>query len=510
MTEPGSTQRKIFFVLLVGQFLAMLDVQIVSASIEQLRADLNITNEEVSKVQTAYLTAEILAIPLTAQWIRRWGIELVYCVSATAFALASVLAGAANEIDFLIVARALQGFAGGVMLPAVFAYAFSKMPVEDRPRNSLLLSLSATLAPTLGPTFGGLITDLVGWRWLFFINIVPALWSALYVYSAAPRIARTHPETTRLDRVGFILLAFILVAFEYLLEEGTTQRWLDSDRIIIVMFLTAIVITAFIYNQLRAADPILEFKALGDRNFLIGLVMLFSSGITLLGGTFLLPLFLGEVLEYTPTEIGITVFVSGAAMLLTGFTVGRHVHKINPRIPMFVGFALAAVGFASAGQVTDQWSGNDFLTLQILRGVGVMIAVTVAQTSMMSTLRADAVPGASSLVFLVRNLGGAVGVAATSSLLTLWSASYFAHLSTGLGQSGPLSAIGRDTLRDRLSGVSNIDSQAFGQIYADILQREALIMAYQDCFMILAIGTAIAAVASLLMAPSQKMAPKPR
>lgn len=479
----------------------MLDVQIVAASVEQLRAGLNMTNDEISWVQTSYLTAEIIAIPLAAHWIGRWGAERVYAVSCLGFVAASAMTAAAIDLTTLIAGRAIQGFVGGAMLPTVFAFAFSALPTRDRPRNSLLLSLAATLAPTLGPAFGGFLTDLAGWRWLFLINIAPGLVSAGLVFALGRSKQTEKRSHTRLDRVGFILLSILLVGCEYIIEEGPSERWLDSEHIILTIFICMLIFIALIYHLPRARSPIIDFTALKDRNFALGIIMVFMSGIALLGGTFLLPLFLADVLRYTPTQIGLTVFVSGAAMLITGLMIGRHLHKVDPRLPIVGGFAIAAIGFSTGCQVTAEWSGNDFLVLQLCRGIGVMIAVTVAQTCMMSTLNPALVPGASSLVFLARNAGGAVGLASVSSLLEQWWASHFAALSTQLGQAGPAAAAAVTLLQRKLEarGQDNSPNIAAARIYNELVQQEALIMAYQECFAVLTVSAAIAAVAALIM-----------
>jgi MFS transporter, DHA2 family, multidrug resistance protein len=504
----------LFMAMLIGQFLAMLDVQIVASSVDAIRSNLSMTNDEVSWIQTSYLIAEIVAIPLAGYWIRLSGPERVYCLSCFAFVPASVATGSATTLEALIIGRAIQGFVGGAMLPTVFAFAFSRLPERDRPRSSLMLSLAATIAPALGPAIGGVLTDAAGWRWLFLMNVVPGLISATIVLVLGWRAAPTNSKSgysAPFDWAGIALLSVLLVSLQYILEEGPAESWLDSDAIIIAILICIGAAIILSWHLLGFEAPIIDLRPLRDRNFILGLGMIAVSGIALLGGTFLLPLFFADILHYSPSQIGGTVFLSGAVMFATGLILGKRLHRVDPRISIAFGFGIAAIGFATAGHVTAAWHGDSFAAFQICRGIGIMIAATAVQTSMMSTLPSHLVASASSLVYLARNLGGALGLAAVSSLMDRFSAEHMATLSTQLGQAANQTAEAILSLQDRLGALGRPVGTGV-QIYHQIVAREALLMAYRDCFLFLTIGSSLAACLGLLLRrPAQPaIAPPPQ
>jgi DHA2 family multidrug resistance protein len=497
----------IFYAMLVGQFLAMLDVQIVAASVNEIRDSVSASNDEISWVQTSYLMSEIVSIPLAAYWSKRWGTLRVYTLSCLGFVAASVLTAGADSLEFLVLSRSLQGFFGGAMLPTVFSFAFSAVAEGRRARASLMLSLAATLAPTLGPAAGGYITELSSWRWLFLLNVPLGLASVAIVHLLGRRDAAAGRPSGRFDWVGLVLLSLLLVALLYVLEEGPAEDWLQSDSIVYGLFVCAAATTLLAYHLSVRRDAILDLRPMANRNFALGIVIVLAAGLALFGGTFILPLFLSEVLDYTPGQIGRIVFVSGLAMLLTGLVVGRFLDRLDPRLPMSLGFALAAFGLWIGGAVTEQWSSADFTFLQIARGVGVMLAVTVVQTSMMATLPPDVVPGASALVYLARNLGGAAGLASLSSLLDHWTMVHLAELSARIGTRETQTAAGLEELERRLSAAApGTSGEAAGRLFHEAVRERAMVLAFQECFLYLAIGALVAAGVALLMSARRKAA----
>lgn len=503
--RSGSSLPLVFAGMLIGQFLAMLDVQIVSSSVEAIKASVGATTDEVSWVQTSYLMAEIVAIPLASHWVKKWGAERVFVGSCIGFAVASLVTGAAESLDALILGRTFQGFVGGAMLPTVFAFAFSAFPVQHRAQVSVLLSLAATLAPTLGPSLGGYITEAFGWRWLFLMNVAPSVVAILLVL----RFRRSHtPSATPggFDWIGLGLLSLLLTSLQFVLEDGSSEQWLESDTISALLAISATTLAALTFHLARSKNPILEIRTLRNLNFSLGLAMAFVSSAALLGGIFILPVFLADVMDYSPRQIGSTLVVSGLCMLMTGVMLNRFPNRMDPRAPMVAGFALAAYGFWLGHAISAGWDFYDFALLQAWRAVGVMIAVTVTQTVMMSTLPPSLVAGASSLVFLVRNLGGAMGLAFLSTLLERWTAFHLSELSSRvpLGDQGAGQALSR--LVQRLSALGAADPEAAAmRTFREAMQREALVLAFQDGFVFLAAGCACAACVALFVRPSPRL-----
>src|SRR5215471_9163728 len=228
-TEP---KRLIAFIVMVfGMFMSILDIQIVSASLSEIQAGLSASQSEVSWVQTAYLIAEVIAIPLSGFLSRALGTRLLFAISAAGFTLSSLLCGFASSIEEMILWRALQGFLGAGMIPTVFASAYTVFPRSKFHIVAPIIGLVATLAPTVGPTVGGYITDLMSWHWLFFINIVPGIGITIGVLALIDFDQPNFALLERFDWWGLILMAGFLGALEYVLEEGPQYEWLQDTSV---------------------------------------------------------------------------------------------------------------------------------------------------------------------------------------------------------------------------------------------------------------------------------------
>src|ERR1700690_912840 len=220
-----------FLIMVFGMFMSILDIQIVSASLTDIQAGLSASSTEVSWVQTAYLIAEVIAIPLSGFLSRALGTRLLFAISAAGFTVASFLCGFASSIEQMILWRAIQGFLGAGMIPTVFASAYTVFPRSKFYILAPIIGLVATLAPTIGPTVGGIITDWMSWHWLFFINIVPGIGITVGVLALVGPDPPNFHLLDHFDWFGLIAMAGFLGALEYVLEEGPQYEWLQDTSI---------------------------------------------------------------------------------------------------------------------------------------------------------------------------------------------------------------------------------------------------------------------------------------
>jgi DHA2 family multidrug resistance protein len=499
-----------FGAMVIGQFMAILDIQIVAASLPQIQAGVGASADQVSWIQTAYLIPEVVMIPLSGYLSRLWGTQKVYLVSCTGFIVMSVLTGLSSSIDMMILTRALQGFIGGAMIPTVFAVAFTAFPPEKRITASVIMGLIVTLAPTVGPTLGGHLTEWLSWRWLFFINVPTGL-IVLFGVARWGQFDKGDPSLSKgFDWFGLGVMATFLMSLQFVLEEGAKNSWFQDDVILGLAVLAVVTGVVFVWRSLTYRNPIVELRAFANRNFSIGVAMTAVSGASLFGGTFLLPQFLGRVRHYSASEVGTTMVISGLSMFITGPIAGRLVRKTDPRVPMFIGFILAGWGMYMAHGVTKDWGFWEFAGVQACRGVGVMIAMIATQQITMSTLPQHMVKNASGLVNLSRNTGGAMGLAMLATSITQQTALYYNSLSSSV-TSGSAEAQGMMTgLAARMAqlGVSDPDGAA-RKAFSGFLQQQATVMAFGDSFTLLAIGCFVAAGVSLLAKPAKNAPPPP-
>ncbi|MCH4268940.1 MAG: DHA2 family efflux MFS transporter permease subunit [Brevundimonas sp.] len=493
--------------MVIGQFMAILDIQIVAASLPQIQAGVGASADEISWIQTAYLIPEVVMIPLSGYLSRLWGTRVVFMASCTGFLIMSVMVGLSSSIEMMILFRALQGFVGGAMIPTVFAVAFTAFPPERRVTASVIMGLIVTLAPTVGPTLGGHLTEQLSWHWLFFINVFPGV-IVLFLVGRYAHFDKGDASLAKgFDWWGLGLMAAFLMSLQFVLEEGAKENWFEDDNILLLSVIAAICGPAFIWRSLAYRNPIVELRAFGNRNFVVGVLMTFIVGAALFGGTFLLPLFLGRVREYSAAEVGTTMIVSGLAMFATAPFAGRLVRLVDARILMFVGFILAAWGMWDARLVTDEWGFWEFAGVQAMRGCGVMIAMIASQQVTMATLPPHMVKNASGLVNLARNVGGAFGLATLNTALTHNTALHMVELTSAIDQTHQGMRAMIAGLTERFSGSIDPQASAMKAVYG-LLQKQATTMAFGDAFALLAVGCACAAFLTLLSQPV-KSVPSP-
>jgi len=491
--------------MVIGQFMAILDIQIVAASLSQIQAGVGATADEIAWVQTIYLLAEVVIIPLTAYMTRLWGTRNTFVACCVAFCVTSVMTGLSTSIDMMIFTRALQGLAAGAMIPSVFATAFTAFPPERRITANVIVGLIVTLAPTIGPTLGGHLTEALNWRWLFFVNVPPGLLATFLVWRWG-NFDKGDPSLAKgVDWFGLITMAISLLSIQFVLEEGAKNSWFQDDLILWLTVLGVITGVTFIWRQLTYRQPIVNLEPFRDRNFTLGIVMTFVSGLSLFGGTFLLPLFLAQIRHYSAAEVGTTMLVSGLTMFLTGPIAGRMVRQMDPRIPMFLGFGLAAYGIGLGARVTDQWGFWQFAQLQALRGVGTMIAMIASQTLTVSTVPQRLMKDASALVNLTRNVGGAVGLAVITTILGHQMAVHYNDLTSGISIDSPMAGQMMNGFAHMMGSQPDVlyPATAGRKAFAGFLQMKALTLAYGDAFFWLAAGCAAAAVLGLLGKPGK-------
>lgn len=485
--ERIDPRRMVAFVIMVfGMFMSILDIQIVSASLSEIQAGLSASTNEVSWVQTAYLIAEVIAIPLSGFLSRALGTRYLFALSAAGFTAASFLCGLTSSIEQMILWRAVQGFLGAGMIPTVFASAYTIFPRSKFALVTPIIGLVATLAPTIGPTIGGYITDALSWHWLFFINIIPGIGITLGVWMLVDFDEPDFALLKQFDWFGLITMAGFLGALEYVLEEGPQYQWLDDTSVAICAAICAASAAGFFYRVLTAEEPIVDIRAFTDRNFAIGSMFSFCVGMGLYGLTYLYPRYLAEVRGYSAIMIGETMFVSGAAMFLTAPLVGRLMNKVDPRFMIGGGLVLFAIGSWLMTWVTKDYDFYELLWPQIFRGCGIMLAMIPVNNIALGTLAPERMKNASGLFNLTRNLGGAVGLALINTILDHRTDLHISRLHDAVNWGNASAVETLKMLTQRFQGMGDASLMALKQL-SQIVHRQAVVMGYADVFFVLAL-----------------------
>jgi DHA2 family multidrug resistance protein len=501
LSEGRIDPRKLvaFLGMVFGMFMAILDIQIVSASLTEIQAGLSASANEITWVQTAYLIAEVVMIPLSGYLSRALGTKILFAASAAGFTLASLMCGLSTNINEMIVWRAIQGFIGGGMIPTVFATAYIIFPRSKINIVTPLIGLVATMAPTVGPTIGGYLTDALSWHWLFFINILPGL---AVTIAALVLIDFDEPDWSLLnnfDFVGLLSMAGFLGALEYVLEEGPRNDWFGDDTVLLMAWVSGISAIVFFARVLTAKQPIVDLRAFSDRNFGIGSLFSFVLGIGLYGLTYLYPLYLGMVRGYDALMIGETVFVSGLAMFMTAPVAGRLAGKLDPRHMLIAGFFFFALGTWLLTGLTKDWDFWELFWPQVFRGIGLMLAIVPINNIALGTLPPEQLKNASGLYNLMRNLGGAVGLAALTTVLNDRTDLHLARLHESITWSRQPAMEAMNAMVQRFSSYgSDAQAMALKQL-TQMVHREGVVMAFADVFFLLTFLFGALAVLALVM-----------
>ena len=492
-----------FLAMVLGMFMAILDIQIVASSIAQIQAGISASADEISWVQTAYLIAEVVMIPLSGWLARVVSTRYLFFASCVTFTVASAACAFSWSIESMIVFRAIQGFLGGAMIPTVFATTYMIFPPRQQASVSVVIGLVATMAPTLGPTLGGWLTEALSWHWLFLINVVPGVIVASVVISFGRKDKPKLSMLRGFDIAGIALVALFLGALQYVLEEGPTDDWFDDRRIVAVSLISAVAGLAFIWRELTAEHPVVDIRAFSDRNFAVGCLYSFIIGIGLYGSVYIIPLYLGRVRGYSSLEIGITMMVTGLFQLLSAPLAGNLARHVDLRYMLGVGLALFGGGLWLNSALTSQWGYWEMFLPQAVRGLSLMFCFVPINAVALGHLPPQKVQNASGLYNLMRNLGGAIGLATINTALSHRFDLHMARLSESLTASRAVVVAALDGLTARFEPVMGTGAdQAALKMLWQITWREATTLAFADVLMMVA---AVFACGVLLLPLLQKV-----
>ncbi|WP_441241037.1 DHA2 family efflux MFS transporter permease subunit [Tardiphaga sp. 768_D3_N2_1] len=475
-----------FLIMVFGMFMSILDIQIVSASLSEIQAGLSASSNEVSWVQTAYLIAEVIAIPLSGFLSRAFGTRLLFAISAAGFTFASLMCGFTSSIEQMILWRAIQGFLGAGMIPTVFASAYTVFPRSKFHIVAPIIGLVATLAPTIGPTVGGYITDVMSWHWLFFINVVPGIGITIGVLALVDFDEPHFELLDHFDWWGLGFMAGFLGSLEYVLEEGPRNDWFADESIATFAVICAFSAVAFFWRVLTAREPIVDLRAFTNRNFALGSTFSFCIGIGLYGLTYIYPRYLAEVRGYSAMMIGETMFVSGIAMFLMAPIVGRLMTKVDLRILIATGLVLFAAGTWQMTWITRDFDFYELLLPQILRGMGMMLAMVPINNIALGTLSPQMLKNASGLFNLTRNLGGALGLAMINTVLDHRTDFHITRLHDKVTWGNAKAVETLNMFTQKFQGMGDASRMAMKQL-SQIVHRQAVVMGFGDAFFMLSV-----------------------
>jgi DHA2 family multidrug resistance protein len=486
------------FGTVLGAFMAVLDIQITNSSLRDIQAALGATLEEGSWISTSYLVAEIIVIPLTGWLSQVFSVRRYLLVNATLFVFFSIACAFAWNLPSMIVARACQGFTGGILIPMSFTVLLTTLPPSKQPIGMALFGITATFAPSIGPTFGGWLTENFSWHYVFYINLIPGLMLLAAVwYAIDPRPMQLN-LLKQGDWGGIIAMAIGLGSLQVVLEEGSRKDWFSSDLILRLSILAVIFLSLFFTIELTRKRPFINLRLLKERNFGLASVVNVSLGLGLY--VYILPLYLGQIQGYTAMQTGEVLMWVGFPQLFVIPFVPKLMQKIDVRILIGTGVSLFAVSCFMNSTLTSNSGIDQLRWSQLVRAMGqplIMVPLSTVATAGLPTAQAGS---ASGLFNMMRNLGGSFGIAAVATLLTQREQFHSNRLGEAVSQFNPAAqeAINQATqyFVSRGADLTTAQSQAIASI-ANRVRQQAYIQAFNDCFYFIGIALLVSGIAVL-------------
>lgn len=405
-----------FFAAVLGMFMAILDIQIVASSLNEIQAGVSASPDEIAWVQTAYLVAEVIMIPLANTMARIISTRTMFVLSGGGFVLASVGCAMSESIGQLIILRALQGFLGGAMIPLAHAISFTLFPRKQMGKIQALIAIVATSAPSIGPTLGGYITEHLSWHWLFLLNVIPGVVVVFGVWRFLDVDKGDRSVLNQLDVMGLVLMAIFLGTLEYILEDGPRHDWLASQPVFVCSVICAVSSVLFFLRVFMTRHPIVDLRLFRQRDFCVGVWLNFILGVAVYGLVYLMPLYFGTVRGFSSIQIGNIMAVTGIAMFLSAPILGRISDHFDLRLFIFGGFALIGWGAIMNANLTSQSDFYEFFWPQIIRGIGMMMSFIAISRVALGNLPPSDVGQGSGILDVMRNLGGAIGLALLNTI----------------------------------------------------------------------------------------------
>jgi DHA2 family multidrug resistance protein len=471
--------------VMMAVFMEVLDTSIANIALPHIAGSLSATPEEATWVLTSYLVSNAIILPMTGWLGNYFGRKHVLISCIVMFTVASALCGMAWSLPTLVIARVLQGFGGGAMVPIAQAIMLESFPPQKRGAAMAVFAQGVVVAPILGPVIGGWITDSYSWRWIFYINLPVGIFAALmakWVVEDPPYIKRN--KSADIDFIGLGLLAVWLATMQIVLDKGQEADWFGAQWIRWFTLISIAAFFSFIAWEFHVEHPLVDLRVFKNRNFTVGLILMTSLAAILYGTTAQLPLFLQTLMGYPALQSGYALAPRGVAAFFTTMIVGRLVGKIRLRWMLIFGFSMLAWSSFILSDINLQVSNLSVIWPSVINGMAISFIFVPLTTATMSQLAQYQIGNASGLYNLMRNLGGSIGIAFVTTMLARGAQAHQAlmvgHLTAGDPAFARQFAAAKSVLGHQTDSVT-ATRQAYSAVYS-LLDQQAHLWAFVDNF----------------------------
>lgn len=487
--RPAPNKYLVAGTVMIGTLMEVIDTSVANVSLPHIQGTYSAGVDEITWVITSYLVANAVILPLSGWLGNYFGRKRSYLTCLVLFTLASIGSGAAVSLPMLIAMRVLQGLAGGAMVPMSQAILLESFPRHEHGKAMALFGVGVIFGPIVGPTLGGFITDTIGWRWVFYINAPLGLIGGLlgFLFIVDPPYLK-RPEG-RIDYLSFLFIALGLGSLEILLNRGQRYDWFASPRIQVYGLLTVLGLALFTWRSLTAKRPLVDLRVFRSRPFFVGTLLMFLLGFGLFGSFTMLPLFVQHMLGYTATLAGLVLSPGGVMSLVAMAFVGNLIGRVDTRLLIAFGVAL---NIACLVILQHVYLGVDFRYVTIprlMQGFGLGFIFVPLTAIAFAGLRPEQMGQATGLFNLLRNEGGSVGIAMSSTVLARHAQMHGAHLAENLNNANAALATDLTAMTRGLGAAAGVDpftaQHMAWRTMGMQLGGQAMVLAYNDVFWLL-------------------------
>jgi DHA2 family multidrug resistance protein len=470
---------------MMATFLVILDVTIANVALDHMRGSLSAAVDEITWVLTSFLVANAISLPITGWLSDLLGRKRLFMLATVAFTLTSAAAGAAPSLAFMVIARFLQGLAGGPLVPLSQATMIETFPARQRGMAMAIWGIGIMFAPIIGPTLGGWITDNWSWRWVFYINVPVGAAALVLAWLFIPDSATERPAVRRVDVPGLVLLVVGVAALQFVLDRGQRDDWFASSLIVWLSVVAVAALVALVVRELRAEEPVVDLRVLRHPTFAVATAAMFVISIAFYGIMVLSPLFTQILMGYTAMLAGLVLAPGGASTLLTMPIAGALMNRLDPRWMIVTGCALNAYAMYLMATLSLEASYWHIMLPRFIQGLGIGFTFVPLSTVALSAVPMRELGHASGLFNFIRTIGGSIGIAAVATFMQRGTQTHQARLASHISLYDPDVWARYQTLVAtfiaRGADPATAAQQAWAHLY-QMVQRQALLLSFIDNF----------------------------
>ncbi len=489
--------------VLTGTFMAVLDSSVVNVALPHMSGTLGATLEEITWVATGYLLANVIIMPIIALLSARFGRKRFYMASVLAFTLASMACGLARDLTTMVAFRAVQGLGAGAMITIAQAILRETFPVEEQGTAMGIYGVGIVVAPAVGPTLGGWLTDQYSWPWIFYVNVPIGVVNLLLVQRFIDDPPYLVPHRGRIDWSGLAFMAVGLGALQLMLEKGEDKNWFESSSIVWLAVIAAVGLVLFVWRELTTVRPAVDLRILKNVPFASGTVLGGVLGMGMFGTLFLLPMFLQNLLGFPAMASGVAMLPRSLASAVVGPIGGRFYNRLGPRVLVFLGLALNAVGFWQFSHLTGQVGAWDLFWPQVWQGAGMGLLFVAIATAALATIPKPRMTAATGLYNVVRQVAASIGIAIAATQVDYGTHRYHDLIAEHVTvySEGTRLALERIAAGMLQAGADSLTAAQRALAILDLrVTTQAVVLAYNHLFELAALLFVIALPLTLLLA----------